>query len=546
MARNAALRQVLSDGYDQANQLIASHQASGNDAARVLFEVMMLADVVGDRAIGGEIRIRLFLDHPTTLQANFVIGLFSNEAAYRQLLLQAWKKEPRELTDEFCGKFQAALRLGGERWNSALFADDDFLLVSALSAYRTGDVQLLDLVRQKLSQSGKKPGEIAAIAMGELAPREKFLRLVPHCDRIAVPDFCDLFYSQLSVEDRDAAKVASGRVRQLIAAHRYEAALPVVQKLVADEPTPSHLLWQAWVQSLTHNTDDALRTLDLIDGSSESQEFAEDCRQLRTAAAALRDNTDTHLQAIKKSLALMAWNGELQAIEMNVKSGDNLEDESYLGIDFGKEAFGVTVVKSGKPSFLCRLEKGTARFFVRNDERVIAYRELESFPLMKATLERAADGSFAFTYNFSVTSSPKETSTALQSLLQSPWLGTDKGLRDLLEYWIRQGWLPLPILDEPSGRRLRWVSLDRDLKGNQSCELHLSRDDRLTEFKSETLEVTSLRYGRSGSFELGLPSLPDLPVEWREKFDGASVFQVLAWVSTMFQDETKQVAARRK
>src|SRR4029079_8539211 len=71
-----ALRKALSERYDDLNQSIASRQISTDEVARVLLELLVLADVVGDRATSDEIRIRLILDYPATISARYLVIQF--------------------------------------------------------------------------------------------------------------------------------------------------------------------------------------------------------------------------------------------------------------------------------------------------------------------------------------------------------------------------------------------------------------------------------------------------------------------------------------
>ncbi len=221
----------------EVRQTLREHP-EGEVAPQKLFEALMVATVEKDTALAKQLRNRLLVAHPASLQMTYLISALEPKQV-RELLDDAFEAEDGALEPKFAGAYGAALQEGLRVHGPALASEDAFLLKSLLVAEAVRSPGMRSLLLERLKATGSEEArEIARIAFETGKDDVQKLVTLHALDHGTISAFERFYLARLSAKQRDVPAVVRIRAERCLANDDFEDAIPLFEKLLVEGRDP--------------------------------------------------------------------------------------------------------------------------------------------------------------------------------------------------------------------------------------------------------------------------------------------------------------------
>ncbi len=498
-------------------------------APRVALDLYMVGVKLDDDTLQQEAMRKLVFDYTDSPATLAMLKLSAQDAAGFRMFVSA-QFEKSYASAEFPKSFIAAATAGAQGFGTSFLDDNDLVLSLGLAALVTGDTRLLEYCRQRLATADEPLPQIATVALDPKPPGiQKISLLQAHKDRAAARKCHKFFVARLSEAERSTPEMLLLEAERLLSAGEWKDALPIVAKLAAARPEPRYLFWRALCLTAAGQHDLALPILRQLAAQHSQQPLGIACRQLLPAIETFDKNLDEHARVAHQQIQQL-FKDDVAVVEAlaYIVADDKVPYECYLGIDPAQNESLQLLAWRNKQVLFAAATGKTARIFLAGEEKI---HEFQKYVLFKPALDiaRDPDGKFNLKFAGNITSELAALADVRKELLRSPFVGTEKGLRQLMVHECGKGNFPCPSYKENGRTILPWLIVDPMTCHVDVLKVALSEGcisvQHLLEGGQCHLQA-GLRYGQSGAFRLSPPAWPDLPVESHAEFDVAALLRL--------------------
>jgi tetratricopeptide (TPR) repeat protein len=520
----------------QARRYLEQNPHDGR-GPRIALDMLMFATGMEDQAVVQEAKQRLLFQFGTTLPAAYLIKT-SKADELRDLLKSTFTATEKPIDKSALPEFYRAITLAYRAHGPSL-ADDELWAQAALSA---PDATVAASCRQQIRDKDSDAAKTLVITLDtRLTTREKFVRLQELSEsKTARAWQAYSFTHELSAADRADATVQTVAVENLLADHRFAAALEILTELTRTSADPKLLFCRGWAEAATDQVPAAIATLSEVAQQHPESPWAASAQELAAALATLDANLDEHTAAFEKVCAdLLAHVPEIVELELHWPA-DRVR--AQLGLDFVGDGIELLVHKADKPLLGYSSGREGARFFVDGDPSIHRSKAPGPVPVFYLNASPAAKG-YKFSFNFNFSSTPGELRSAINSLRLSPAFATQEARMNFVRYHLKQGAFPAKPVTVNGQRSFRWLVPSPREPKLQIGEMRLTRDDRLVSVAwSEEFQVRNIHYGSRGRLLLSDGGWPDLAVNEAGELGPAQLFRLMGTAAELLEWGKKPAA----
>ena len=509
--------------------------ASSKFAPRVALDILMVADNVNDAALSNMMKARLLFEHCRSLQGTYVVSSFEDAKEFRNFLLKQadvrLKKDPAPLPRQFTRAVESGLR----HFKSKLLDDGPFLIRAYCLADAVGADRITTIVLPALRKESSDDTTLAAVVRicldKQASASEKVPRLHGKGKDAA---FLERFYlSTLSPAEKKQPRIIRILVENAITSRDYEKAHLVMKSMPQeDQNDPQVLFWKGWVLFALHKDQQALDVLNEIVQEHRKSKWAKTAKMyvagIRNFTYGRKVNGET---VFALSEALQDGIGILQANVRYNHDSDNSETQRYsiyIGIAPEESRLEVMLHKNNVLFLAYRSTDVKSAIYLKDDDKILAFRTPGPIPAPSLSLTRGADGKFAFQGALAMESSIKRAGAKTSSLFDSPFLSTLEGIQSLLDWTTRrQGWVPHKPVTTNGSTAFVWHIPSTTSPVMKQLEYRVSADNTFSYMKYGAVCIEDLKYGPKASFKLRPPPWPQCPIEENEKFEFGAMMKLM-------------------
>ena len=499
-------------------------------APRVIFDLHILATLRGDAAKASATKVALVLSYADSAYGLHLFKAFKDGEAYRKFLVGALQVSLDNISDAQAREYVRGIRRGAGRFKKDFFKDNTFLLTCILLARRVDDEEMGQALAGRLravleADKEDKLADLAKVAAVCLAPEtaaaDRVSRLDAMTDNRHADTFERYFLSRLSPTQRRMPamiRIAAGVDRE---AGRFDKALARIASLPEKHVDAQVLFWKASCLFAEGKSAQARQAL-----ADVSKQPAGPWRTTGEQYAACLKNYDENLQAtVTTILALSAgFREKTEVIECEAELfGEDSTSlfRAYIAAVPGDNVLEIMLLKKGKIIVAYRTDAEGTRLYAQNSENILLFPGTPLVPVLESSLTRGDDGKFNFTMGMGFSSSLQQSAKASEGLWNSPYLTTRTGLLSFLGYMARsRGLMPISVTKGDSGTVLTWGPFS---PGASQIHFHVNADNVLTDIRTKSFRIRTLRYGPKSAVKLSGPKWPDLKVHRAGKDENSMV-----------------------
>jgi len=504
---------------------------------RIALDMLVFATAMHDQAGVQEAKQLLLLQYGASLPAAYLIKT-SEADKLRDLLVSTFTATEKPLDKSGLEEFHRAIMLCYRAHGSSL-ADDELWAQSALSA---SDAAVAASCRQQIKDKESTAAKMLAIALDpQLATREKFVRFQEFSEsKTARAWQAYLFTHELSAADRADASVQTVAVENLLADHKFAAALEILSEFTKASADPQLLFCRGWAEAATDQVPAAIATLGEVARQHPQSPWATSAQELAAALATLDANLDEHTAAFEIVCAdLLEHLPELVELELYWPAE---QVQAQLGLDFVGDGIELLVRKGDKPLLGYSSGREGTRFFVDGDPSIHRSKALGPMPVFHLKVSPAAQG-YKFSFNFNFSSTPGELRSSIDSLSKSPAFATPDARKSFVRYHLKQGAFPAKAVTVNGQRSFRWLVPSPREPKLQIGEVRLTREKHLVSVAwSDEFQVRNIHYGSRGRLWLSDGGWPDLAVNEAGELGPAELFRLMGSAAELLEWGKKPAA----
>lgn len=565
----------------QAKAYLQTFGASA-DAPRVTFDILMAAAVAGDAATADEMRRRLILEYPESIQHRYYLST-TDAKTYRELLTKIGNEN--DFTLDFAAKFVHAVEFGIRAWGNQFLTDDNFLLQCGLAAQITqnskpvevgldigkalaeerdpadpnfslldslgkpsnSNTQLIEYCLAKLTekrnnenQHRQKIRAVAEVLFDDtLSPADKSLKLHAIEDNQIASRLADHFDARLPEDERSRADLTEARIERMLEDRAFEEALSAIDPLISTHgETAKRLFWRGLSRLITGDQN-ALADFRQVTEAFPTDPWAAQSKSAALIARELDQRLDEQ-SAVLAAIVRKAVNDKIDQIEVDGewRHTNGVSTTVYGRASFDDKTLEATLRRGDVWYAALRSDLDKTSLLLHGDDRRHDFTGAMPINLPKPSVKYdPVERRFGFAVGDDAAAKYTDggaTNEATMALLKSM---PPEVARPILNGQIEQGRLPLAMIERDNQRIFEWIEFHYRRPEQRTWTVRISPDDRLASAAGPNFVLRSLKYGRTDSFVATPPQWPDLPVTEHAEFDPALMFQAMAAVTRLWNEE---------
>jgi hypothetical protein len=548
--------QYINDGhyseYAQAAEAFLRDQPDSTAASRVAMDLLQAATASDDGATVVQMQRLLIMRYPTSMQTRFIIMSMADGQQFAQMMASVSADNFEDPPPDFVPRYDAAMRLGVNRFGAAAMGDGAQLARTILLARMVGDSQLIQVGVRLLNLGGQRELIWASI-VGTVADDSKpiqdrldSLHALPY--RAAVVPFERFLLSRLADKDRQAPAAMRIEADDLLVSSNLADAQPLLDKLCngPTEAEPRIQFWRAWATAAGGNVVAADQQLRRLASQHPDDPWGKEAADLAPTVGGVDANLAANVEAalalsrrFKRGITQLEGHASFQTSDgqkMSLYAGINSPDLMELLLQHGTD----TVLAY-------RVTDQDCSIYVQGDTEISHYTKPLFLPTPRLDLSRAG-ADYHFSGHLVMANTFAELENALSGLLANDILSTRDGVSDVLRYFVRKGIFPLNPAPAADGATVyTWVVPSVDSPNNVKASFTITSNGALTGFQSGNFTITDLRFGPPGTMTVSPPPLPSIPTADKGPMSNAVLSSVLGKTSAvLFPPPATQPAAAAK
>jgi hypothetical protein len=201
------------------------------------------------------------------------------------------------------------------------------------------------------------------------------------------------------------------------------------------------------------------------------------------------------------------------------------------------------VIAQGKKTLIAyRAGMTEAMYFTDEDQKAVRFTDPGVYAVPAFSLSGNPEKGFGLNWQFNPQKSLVKFADVLDGLVESEYLNEAAGIRQLLNYAIKRGTLPVGVSTADGRSTYSWIRPRVDEPTFMKMEFQVS-DDRLLKLVIGEFTCESIHYGKTDSFQLSPPAWPSVEIVSRKKMDVATMLKLFSAASTLiarFAEESDQ------
>lgn len=524
----------------EAMDFLAEHPDS-HMAPRVAFDLYMVAAVFQHSLYEAKMEEVLALDYPQSLQGNYFRSTFSDADAYRGLLSRLLDDFASDPQADFIPRFVHGLGYALDDFGDLLLSDPDFVLKSAYMLKAAGETDaqksFLNTLEPMLTRNAEL-AEISAIAADDQkSVQDKILALHDKSSQHSALFLRNLFLFSLSDDELETAAMRQVVAEALIEARRFSDALLLLEKQSLDHNGDQILFQRAWCQAAMHQRDQALSSIARIGKDYPDSPWLNQALVLQQAVQQYDARLETYTSALLKLTDTIS---DLDALEVSVlytPEGYNTVAALYMAMNMVDHFFESQLRVNNNLEFAYKSSPQESLLFVRGNDTI--HHALEPGPLPSLNLDLFQDRNDKFQFNLALNlvNDFQDMALSNQSFLESPFLTTQEGAHELLNYTITSGYLPGQIETDDYGTVFNLHMPDaRTPKGMSTSKFILNKAGKLEGLEISGVKIQKINYGDAASLSFSPPEWPDLDKVTSREFNAGYFFNVFGNILQLLAD----------
>ena len=516
-------------------------------ASRVALDLLMAATVREAQELADLMKERLLMDLAETVPGQYVLATFNDANVYREFLQKRIERTEQQLSDEFLRKYAGAIRLGMKKWAPDFVQGEPFLLYAALSGRVGRDFGLEFVAIEELKKAREKETKnIADIVFHAITTSsEQYVALQQFHDKKAAQVLQRFLCLRLDEEQRELPKIQLIQAENLLRENKFAKARAILESLPRAAHTARSRFWMGWALAAEGDFEKSIGTLKDLAEEHPDDPWSKQAVRLQRTLQGIDDNLAQHCAAARKLIAGIAKTGlavcELTAI---IRSEGGPPIRIYFGLDTNNGVFEVGVRYADGHALAYRTTDDSCRLYFHGEPQIDTYNEPGVMPVPNMALSQKADGGCNFAFDASFARTSRGLNGNLTQLLASPIFSTPEGVRRLLGHNCQIGVFP-EAAETRNGRTIyRWITPDVTDPEMRPLEFHASSGGSLWAVTSRSVEITDIRYGSAGTFQLTPNAWPDLPIKVHGKLEPAVLVSRLIRGGFSLVEKHTETAAR--
>jgi len=507
-------------------------------AARVAYELMMVAAVKDNGKLAKEMRQKLILGHIKSLHGLFLLRSIEKEDDYRKLLMAAAKSNRGNLSGEFAKKFTLAVKGGLSRFKKKLLSDDGFALLAALIARDAGEEKLekalsIDaLSKTDLAEDLRQLGEVALKQQGSSS--EKLLKLHAIEDSETARLFVSYFMSLVPEDARSRPEVRHVFVVNHLRRAAFQEALALLREGGKEAEASRDAFLQAWCHASLGERDEALACIGRLSGG-EDDAWAAAGRDLGRQLENLDRNLGLYADALLK--AVQEIKKGIASLKLSATFGLRDSDKEvgiYLGVRPKGDLLEFHLLENGTHALAYRTSAAESLVYAEGEPAILRFGKSGPVPIPQLNLREVSDGGITLNAKVTMGSSVDGAAAANRPLLDSPLLNTKEGLLKLFKRWTTHGAFPSNVSSVENGTKFRWLFPTPDEPKFAHAEYTVTPSGKIHDIQYRKFKCASIRYSSEESFELSPPAWPELKTVTKQELDPSLMLKLMGMLMEKF------------
>jgi tetratricopeptide (TPR) repeat protein len=508
-----------------------TQNASSPRSPRVALDLYIVGVKVEDSDLQTEALRRLVFDYAESPPTALVLKLLGDdETDFRRFLMSEFGR--LSPSRDAARRFVAAAAAGAGNWGTGFLSDGEFLLAVGLAA-EGGEVDHLSrFCRERLREWDEPLRSIAGTALDSSLPKVERISRLRSYENHSGARLCQQFLlGRLTRAERSAPPICLIEAEALLDARDFAAALAAVDRLAAAQPEPRAAYWRAVCLAATGKHREAAEVFSQLGAEYPQEMLGATARQLAATLLTADDNLDQHVQVVHRIVqALRKQNPTVIECRIHDVTAAARSD-LYAGIDQGDgEQIHVFVQRNSQLVFGASLGK-SARVYLPGETKIYEFQKCGAFLRPELRISREPSGQFTFSCSASISQERSALGAAMNEILQSHFLDSQEGLRQLVGRSRELGAFPCPVRRRDGQIVLPWVAPGLQTPNLEAFEFVVEAPGKLSlsevSDKGRPSTIATLRYGPKGSFELTPPTWPDLPIETHAELDARMVLRIV-------------------
>jgi hypothetical protein len=527
--------------FVRAAQAFLENHPTSEYAPRVALDLLMVAERGGDTSLAEKSKALLLFTYTPSLQTHHVLMGFADEKAFRTFLMAQVKERLSNPPQALPGQFVKIVQLALTRFPGKLFDDASFLIMTHCLAEAAGEIQLCQAILPTLVGKAAKEPKIAPVVGICLDTQRPLVDRIHqlHVTQSTVARFPLQFYlTRLSESQQQIPRIRRIGMEMAMQSRDYPLALEHYSHLPESiQNQPQVLFWRSWALMATGADDPAREMLTTLITEHGDSVWAEPAR---TYLAGLQDfDTLLSTQAEQLQKVTNVLKEDLSLLQAKILFTRENSDCFMIHICSNAKGnlFEAVVEKNGILAVAYRTTVRDATFYLPSQGEIQRWPKAGPIPMPDITLDREVNGQFVMQAGLGFEANFKQVGTKGLHILESPYLSTLDGIQSLLDHVVRRhGLVPgAPRTTAEGNTEYRWLRPQIDDPGLLPLTITLTPTHQVTALTAGSIQVTSLKYGAPGSFELQTYTWPDLPQHDLEKADFAMILNMMGAVMELFK-----------
>ena len=546
-----ALTGGSTEAYIAKAQSYLSEHANGQNTPWVLHDLLIVADVMQNQALGDDVRLSLLMDFPEHPVTGHMLGVFAEDAKaqnaqlcrkFRAGMERSFERPERDFVNPFPQKYCVALnavfdRLGAESLNSPKMA-----LYGFAASREAQESNLRTRCRKVLKENPDQEAKrIYRLLDNNIDSVETLSEL--HRQKVLYTPALERFYlSRLTAEERAQPVVVKIQIENLLAANNFRDAAAAIEKSGALQELPQTQFWLAWCHAALGQRDKCVSVADASTKNSPDDEWTKRAQELSQVVTDVSVNLERHSQGILKMLVQARSHQDADAFGA-VLTYEKSESQKYqfsIAVCESKGIISAELMDNQRLLAGYRASQGRHRWYLNGDATIHDVPGNPFFPELQFAIQRDERGKKRHNVSFN-TGPAGVMSGSLIKLFGSRSFSTIPGLCEMLEHFPEVGAFPAAPEAGAQGITYRWIIPLIDQPRFTKIEIQVSPKNELLKVSvDEKLYLDNIQIGKMN--EITRPTWPDLEVVEANE-PGAmlrELMTILTWVGKMQKEYTAQ------
>ena len=522
-------------------------QPQGEEAQRVVSDVLMIAMLVKDENLIRNTKLRLLADYPNSVTGQYLLSEMQPDA-YVRFLKKCFDKIDLQSDPRMLATWNRAVETGFQHYGPR-FADDALLAQAALAA----DDPAKGLALRK-SIRYVKPESVHTLDVAfdpQLTNRQKLLTL-KKTGNLAYAYRTILYDARLTAEEKADPELVAIVAEPLINECDFAKAEGVLTK-VQGLSDPRLLFWLAWAQGACGKSKEAAASLDALIKNHPSSPWAKPAAELLPAMQELEKSLAEHVAAADAALKALAESPPA-LVEIRLQSGPGAKTpfSAYLSLDVPGDGAECLLEIAGKTVAALKISSDDNRLFLQGNSTIHQSAEHYAIPYLVPELKDKGNGDWSYSFNYLAVPAGNALQANLAKLLNSPPLIQARGRDGFLQGLVRKGRFPAPVKLDQEQRVFRWLMPQCERPELQVIEVRMTRDNKIASAAWKNVVTAQVKSGSHHDLKLTPPRWPDLPIEKHEQHLseigelGAKLWPLVEALRIFADDEDENVELAKK